>query len=203
MFQRVWREADVRLVDDENRIGSRRRDRHQIVRVQVCAGRIVRVGDDHHATARQGGVDLLDRRDLLGGDAEAAAGKHLQVVGVGGQRNPHPAMLQFTTHRPDELACTATGDHRAVTNVGDPAVEIDHLIGGVVGMQHDVRRLHATDGRDRRGRRAVTVDAGAQVHVDPATGVAALRSEVDRSGGFGDQRGHGAPRHQGVGACRR
>ena len=58
-------------------------DGDELGRVERDAAGVVRVGDDHERRGGERGVDVLDGRDLVAG--EAAAGERLEVVGVAGQ----------------------------------------------------------------------------------------------------------------------
>src|SRR5258705_13662768 len=88
-------------------------------------------------------------------------------------------MIELAAHRPNELAGTATGDHRPVGHAGRIAVELDKLRCGVVWMEQDIGGLDRMQCGDRCGRRPVPVDARAEVHTDPAAGIAPLSTEVE------------------------
>jgi hypothetical protein len=119
-----------------------RSDGDESVGIEMDTGRVVRVRDDHDASGIQRRVDLVERRDLCASGIESPARERLQVVGVRGHRHLHGSVIELAAHRPNELAGTATGDHRPVGHTGGFAVQLDELGSRLVGMQHDVVRLN-------------------------------------------------------------
>lgn len=72
------REVDVGLIDDEHRAGMRGGDSDEAVGMEVGAGRVVRVRDDHGASGIHRRVDLLERRGLCASRIEAPIRESLE-----------------------------------------------------------------------------------------------------------------------------
>lgn len=75
-------------------------DRDVSIGIEMCAGWVVRVGNDDCASGIHRRIDLLERRDLVTGAAESAAGEGFQVVGVGRHRHLNRGVIEFAAHRP-------------------------------------------------------------------------------------------------------
>lgn len=97
---RIGSEVDIGLVDHESRSGMRGGDRDESIGIEMCAGWVVRVGNDDCASGIHRRIDLLERRGLVTGAAESVAGEGFQVVGVGRHRHLNRGVIEFAAHRP-------------------------------------------------------------------------------------------------------
>jgi hypothetical protein len=185
---RVGQEVDGRLVDDQ---GGRRVAAGgvgQAVAVEGQAGGHLGVGDDNQLGGVEGGVDLVDRRELLAGvPGEAPPGEGVEHRAPRRAGYGDGAVGHEVTEVAEERGRPGAGHQLAGVDAQEAGVGRREPLAAVAGRRGDVVGRHGPERVDDRRRRAVPVDAGGQVEADAARPAPPVLGQV------GCVMGHGEP----------